>query len=535
MHLPLTEPTSPPGARYVYINPETNQVHLLMPVVGGVGIGTDNTCASVRGMQEFFGLSRDAHQMAVLDNLKQYKDALEFDLRLLEEGSEVSQAKLSRLKQVGQYIHILEEAAKDEKVIEGLTKAFPYYPEPVQKLMKSEDSNLYSMVLRPRHTDSYLRFVNPVFSVKRDGADEEQVLYQTLKKAYQGVKPLDTKARLTASIANTKAGHNLSFEDMRQALTAQVEKQFNRQVDFTKDTKGKAITKEYVDAIITADERTTAEDYINALINLCAPDLFNDVQESPFYTRIDEENLSIITQFFLGSVNIYCRANNISAKNFGQILDNDQDLSVTVAGIVVSMTKDDSIEDALIQWISDNQNAFGLQRPLNEQDARAIKDAFYTNYKAIKNSPHFDEFALLDSTKPYPFFHHQGSICLNFCDFIMAAFPALLPQFVQTARDDFTSLHGGIKNTNAHVHASVEISVDDLLKKIKDEAQLDAVLKKLPPEAKAEILASPAIKKLQAPKFLTLVAQGKQDEAEQLLKDMPDACSRASTGSKHLY
>jgi len=31
------------------------------------------------------------------------------------------------------------------------------------------------------------------------------------------------------------------------------------------------------------------------------------------------------------------------------------------------------------------------------------------------------------------------------------------------------------------------------------------------------------MKKLQAPKFLTLVAQGKQDEAEQLLKDMPDS------------
>ncbi len=32
MIIPFTEPTAP---RYIYINPETNRVHLLVPVVGG--------------------------------------------------------------------------------------------------------------------------------------------------------------------------------------------------------------------------------------------------------------------------------------------------------------------------------------------------------------------------------------------------------------------------------------------------------------------------------------------------------------------
>ena len=56
-----------------------------MPVVGGVSIDTDNTCASVQGLQEFFGMSRDAHQIALLDNLKRYKEALLFDLSLLND------------------------------------------------------------------------------------------------------------------------------------------------------------------------------------------------------------------------------------------------------------------------------------------------------------------------------------------------------------------------------------------------------------------------------------------------------------------
>lgn len=437
MRIPLTEPTSPPGARYVYINPKTNQMHVLMPVVGGVGIGTDNTCASVRGMQEFFGLSREAHQMAVLENLKHYLGALEFDLSLLDESSELYQAKSSRLEQIGRYIHILEDTAKNKEVFEGLTKAFPYYPEPLQKLMKGKDSNLYSMVLRPKHKDDYLRFVNTVFRVKRDGAPEEQVLYQTLTQAYLGAKPLDTKAMLIESIANTEAGKTQSFEDLQQVLQKEVQHRFKKHVDFTQDAKGKAITKAYVDEIIVADNTTTARDYLNALINLAAPDLFNDVIESPFYSRKDGEALSIITQFFLGSVNIYCKTNNISAENFGQILDNDKARSEVVANIVMSMTDGSSIEDALLQFINDNQDAFGLTRQLTESDFKIIKDAFNTNYKAIKDSDHFDEFALLDSTKSCPFFPHQGSICINFCDFIKVAFPKLEPEFVQTARDDF--------------------------------------------------------------------------------------------------
>ena len=523
MHIPLTEPTSPPAARYVYINPKSNQVHLLMPVVGGVSIGTDNTCASVRGLQEFFGMSRGAHQIALLDNLKQYKEALLFDLSLLDESSEVHQLKSSRLEQIEKYIHIVQEAMKEKKVFEGLTKAFPYYPEPLQALMKGEDSNVYSMVLRPRHKDDYLRFVAPVFSVKRDGADDEQVLYQILTKAYKDVKPLDAKARLIAKVADTEEGRNLNFEGIQQALTVEVKTQFNKDVDFTKDSKGEAMTKNYVDMIIAADETTTTKDYINALINLCAPDLLNNVDESPFYTRKDAEQLSIITQFFLGSVNIYCKANGISDNNFGHLLDNDEDLCKTVAAIVLSITDGSSIEDALIQWMNDTQSTFGLTRALEKKDIKSIKDAFYTHYNAIKDAPHFDEFALLDATTPHPFIHHQGSICLNFSEFIKTGFPALDPEFVQAASNDFKEQQGNIKHTNPHVHASVDISVEALVRKIKDQEQLDMMLKKLPPEAKAEVLASPAMKKLQAPKFLTLVAQGKQDEAEQLLTDMRDS------------
>ena len=44
------EPIAP---RHIYINPETNRVHLMMPVIGGTTIGLDNTCKSVYALQEF--------------------------------------------------------------------------------------------------------------------------------------------------------------------------------------------------------------------------------------------------------------------------------------------------------------------------------------------------------------------------------------------------------------------------------------------------------------------------------------------------
>lgn len=51
MYTPFIEPLSP---RYIHINPETNQVHLLVPVVGGQEISTDNTCKATVALRDFF-------------------------------------------------------------------------------------------------------------------------------------------------------------------------------------------------------------------------------------------------------------------------------------------------------------------------------------------------------------------------------------------------------------------------------------------------------------------------------------------------
>jgi len=94
MRIPLTEPVAP---RYVYINFETNKVHLMVPVVGGQEISTDNTCRATVALRDFFG-------GGALRELSAYKEALAFDVGLLDVDCAQRQAKEVRLAQIEAYI-----------------------------------------------------------------------------------------------------------------------------------------------------------------------------------------------------------------------------------------------------------------------------------------------------------------------------------------------------------------------------------------------------------------------------------------------
>ncbi len=207
MLIPLTEPTAP---RYIYINPVTNRVHLLLPVVSGTGIGLDNTCKAVSSSQEFFGKSGSSKQVTALNALVHYKHALEFDLSVLTGDSALKQPKEERLEQINHYI-LAMEALQHHPVLNTLNGEFPAYPEPLKTLMQEEDTNLYSMYLRPTVQDVNLRSVKPVFSFNRKNnasGNPNSVFYQTLHDTYKTltIEPQDAKARLiTATLASEEA------------------------------------------------------------------------------------------------------------------------------------------------------------------------------------------------------------------------------------------------------------------------------------------------------------------------------------------
>src|ERR1044072_714359 len=103
MRIPFSEPVSP---RYIHINHKTNQVHLLVPLVGGQEISTDNTCRSRWVVNNFFG-------GGALHELERYKKALKYDIQLLENGNAKREQKEDRLAQINAYIKSIQLMQND--------------------------------------------------------------------------------------------------------------------------------------------------------------------------------------------------------------------------------------------------------------------------------------------------------------------------------------------------------------------------------------------------------------------------------------
>jgi len=153
MKLPFKELIAP---RYIYINPKTNRVHLLMPIMSGTEIGLDNTCKAVYSLQEFFGLLGANKQSSAVGSLEAYQSALAFDLKYMSESEEKT-AKAERLSQIETYLTILKQVQQDHRITEPLMKPFPLYPEPLVHLMQATSANLHSIILRPVMQDNQLR------------------------------------------------------------------------------------------------------------------------------------------------------------------------------------------------------------------------------------------------------------------------------------------------------------------------------------------------------------------------------------------
>ena len=418
MLIPLTEPTAP---RYIYINPVTNRVHLLLPVVSGKTIGLDNTCKGVSSSQEFFGKSSNSKQKTALNELIHYKDALAFDLSLLASDSSLKQPKEERLQQINNYIAAIE-AVQNNPELNTLSGAFPAYPVPLQTVMQEEQSNLYSMHLRPKVQDVNLRSINPVFSLNRknnESSNPDSILYQTLHNRYKTLTlvPQDARARLiTATLASAEVQNN-DFEGMQQVLHQKTKEQVGVDIDFTQTHTGQPVDKNFINTSMMFDSTTTPAEYIEALLAFCAPNLFETATESPFYTVRNAEALSIATQFFLGGANIYCASHGFSVANFGRILDDSPDLSTELAVRVMTAQQQGlSIDDTLLDFVNAHRYTFQLRAALPPRSMDTIKTKFTEHYAEIKDSPHFDEFDVLETNKPGLFVTHQGSICTDFAE-----------------------------------------------------------------------------------------------------------------------
>jgi hypothetical protein len=262
MRIPLNEPTAP---RYITINQSTNQVHLMVPVVGGQEISTDNTCKATVALREFF-------EGGALRELNAYKDALAFDIQLLEEGNPQRIAKEERLAQIGAYIEAVQ--------------AMRYSHGDAMTAFMTRPSNLYGIQLRPRVQDGQSRVVNPAFNIERKNdarGNPQSALYNAMQAGYPSImigqpapRALVSRAVLSALPASP------IFTDIQRVLTEQCHQLLGLAIDFTQQTDSTPVTKDAIDALMfDEDSPATPQDHVDALLGACAPDIWESIPTPP--------------------------------------------------------------------------------------------------------------------------------------------------------------------------------------------------------------------------------------------------------------
>ena len=536
MKLSLKEPLQ---ARYLYVSPD-NVVHVLMPVVSGTNIGLDNTCRAAYSLCAFFGKVSESNQKDTLKcELLAYKEALESDLILLGAGALLGTPKKERLTQIDALLEIVMLLEKHPE-LNCLNDVYPRYPRPLEAIMQDRaTSNLYSMVLRPTTESGFLRSeaANPIFSVAHKNVAKNRYttvspLQQALISAYRPLRyaSKDLKARVIQQVLTlTRTPHApVDFPRLRDILTNAVKDLLNESVDFTQTQQRTPLTEQAINTALGLNALTaTPQEYIEALLGYCAPNLFDNKAESPFNALTDAEDWSIATQFLLGIANIHgvFQGNVDSNTNFGQILDDNEKSSQEIAQTLAQAQKTNQcIEDAALSWLNVHAEQLQLKKSFDSNDVTSIKKSFAMLYAEIKDSPHFDEFFILNTQKKGTFFTHQGSICTSFAEFACSPYfdlPQKLIDSLAKARNNASTLTTEIPHQNPLVQGEVNTTTMDntqlqaLHKRII--THKDAILKKqLLTQLKQE---HPYFKPpIDAKQFLLHVAYGNQIEAEALLQ-----------------
>ena len=522
MIIPLIEPTLP---RYIHVNPTTNRVHLLVPFVGGQDISTDNTCRSTAELNAFFG-------GGVFNELESYKSVLEFHLSLLEAGDARRVIKEERLAQINIYLESVRSIGGN-------------YQTTVNALL-DKPSNLYSIHLRPRAQDNYGNVVNPVFTINRSNDSSGaplSPLYNAMHEVFPRLtlgKPDPRTALVNATLRALP--QNASFEDIQRVLTEQCQVLFGTPVDFQhyiKHTRGEpsenqTVDKAHINALMGFGDDTTSNEYIAALLGTCAPNLSSLYTGSPFYlgtyaNRVEQaERLSIMTQFYLAILNIHCRAQGLSNKNFGEILDNNAALSQTLVDTVShALTHGGDVEHTIITFMNAHKNTFKLPRDLNPADKDAIQTKFETTYRTVtatKENPHMDDFMILDTEargEHALFFTQKGLICTDFANIAPTTGPN--QAYFAEIREE-AATHPDVMRPQDEAVITVDIEPEALRDKL-DTIQWD----RLPKEVADACRALPAFQLRQFPDD---VAKGNQDEAEAILEASDDKQTLLRTASK---
>ncbi|MCD6039658.1 MAG: hypothetical protein K0S27_1058 [Gammaproteobacteria bacterium] len=424
----------PQAAPYIWVNKDTNKVHLIMSAVGGTHlITTDNTCKTLANIKQSLGIHRGAR---ALTSLTSYQSALMYDIRLIQQtdgkgqASGLLQKKQERLKQINFLLDMLGyiiygQGQHGNQAMKAFLERDEQWPVFLQAALGAPNNNLFSMHLRPRDINPVTQMIHPVFAVSREDKLEDNPFYPFIKNIshilFKSATPEKTllaavKKQLSDGLENKEEEENLAlFKRVKEAIQSQAVLLFGEGISLE---NVKAIAYEQILNLhlLEDGEVFTPEILFDVIIH--ASGLLQSLAVSPFSEVNKDSNppssrdLYLLVQFFLGNANIYCVANKLVASdiNFGKMRGLSERLFETVAK---AFSEGVPIEERLLDFI----DAYCLrQQKLSPHQRAEIIQQFQERWRMIRDAHNFDEFMLLQGKGS--FVAHQGSIGTGFVNLL---------------------------------------------------------------------------------------------------------------------
>ncbi|MFA6302429.1 MAG: hypothetical protein WC627_04750 [Legionella sp.] len=391
----------PLNHKYLWANPATGVVHLLVPMMAGKDIALDNTCQTFAEHNTFFS--------SAVASLNHYKTKVLADLEFITNEVIINQ-KRSTIRQIDTYM------ANFSSIIDasGLTKQ-----------SVSNRCNLQAAHLQVPHSGS--AYFTPTFSIAHDnrflndmydafsnirlaqtGSNKERFLARVAEEFAQRVLPINSAALIAEIVATMNTTHRTMFGD-----------EFN--VNFTisdDDIINLGYDNPNEDTI---DSQAEIKSIMNNISSRIREEL--DFPAESVFKTTHINTLQFATQFLLAEINLFCSAHNITKKNFGTILHNNEEISTGLAAIIrEAIQKDMDVESVICGYADlclinykDNDTDEDTNQALTDIQIRTIIQRFNAHYRTTKDTGHKNELLILETEAVgnTSFIAHMNSICLD--------------------------------------------------------------------------------------------------------------------------
>jgi hypothetical protein len=421
--------------QHLYLDDNSN-IHILVPIVGGDRISTDNTCKGTLALQSFFTLSESNKRQDWINAGGELQTSLKNLQKDLDQDGDLSSLEeeiKANLK--GQCDTLLDEVSKikssdDFKFFFSRIKSLKTYPDSMQQLIKNS-KNITTISMRPQYDDPYPRIddLNLDFKVNRRHA------YWAPGNQYANISGQDSKLAmdLRSKLTNIQIGkpdlalqvmqkmqgdsiqggffNQLDDQAFRNAFRKALTDVYGQQIGWPeKDIQlgGGPIDKAYFVTLSVLDANSPDQDVIVSLINSSILPPSKSIE----FIKLSTDWRSLCIQLYLAHISTYAKVHKASTQDLAQNFEkNATQINALIQKVTGSLAADGTFQKAIFDYCN---TEFSLN--LSDEDRKQVDDMFFQNFTVINGHDHPDEFILLHQKKGEAY-SYQGHIRVPFKTF----------------------------------------------------------------------------------------------------------------------